>query len=141
MAKNTNAYFTKSAKVSGNSFVQGVDTYSTYKTIFTAGADGSLIEAIAITTTDTVANAILLRIKEGSNTYPLGHITVPASSGQGTINAVSGLNRGNLPFVQVDANGNPVIKLEAGYTIEACLNANYTTASRALYVTCLGGDF
>lgn len=141
MAKNTSAFFTKAARVEGNSFVQGTDTFSTYKAIFTAGTDGSLVEAIAITTTDTVANAVLLRIKEGANVYPLGHISVPANSGQGTVNAASGLNRGNLPFVQVDANGNPVLKLETGYVVEAALSADYTTASRAFYVTCLGGDF
>jgi hypothetical protein len=141
MAKSTAAYYTKLARASGVKFTQGVDTFSTYKTIFTPGTDGSIIEALAITTTDTVANAILLAIYDGSTYHELGHISVPASSGRGTVNAVSGMNRGNLPWLQVDANGNPVIKIESGYTLQAKLNADYTTASSYFYITALGGDF
>lgn len=141
MAKNTSAFFTKAAKVNGARFTQGIDTFSTYKTIFTAGADGSLVEAIAITTTDTVAKVVLLAIYDGSTYREVGHISVPASSGRGTTNAVSGMNKGNLPWLQVDANGNPVIKLETGYTLVAKLLADYTTTSSYVEVTCLGGDF
>jgi hypothetical protein len=82
-----------------------------------------------------------LAIYDGSIYHELGHISVPASSGRGTVNAVSGLNRGNLPWLQIDANGNPVLKLESGYTLVAKLNANYTIASSYFYITALGGDF
>jgi hypothetical protein len=140
MPKNTEIFFTKTTRAKPTDIV-AADSTST-KLIFNPSIEGSRLEAIVITSTSNTQRTLLLELKN-ENTQEvaqLGHITIPAQAGQGSVNAVSGLNRGNLPWMQIDANGNPYINLNFNMNIQARLTTALT-GSEKIMLTCLGADY
>jgi|SRR6185312_439615 len=114
---------------------------TTLKTLYTAGTNGSKIENIIATNTDTTAAyGIQLSITTGATTYLLGTINVPLSSGNTTVvPAVSLINSTNLPTAK-DSNGNPYIYLASGSVLK--VNSLTTVnAGKIIAITCNGGDF
>lgn len=139
MAKNTLTYFTKDLRAKPTSFANADGT--TAKQIFDPSTEGSRVDGIVITSTDTVARTILIQINNGSVISKLGHINVPAGAGtDGSTPAVSGLNRGNLPWLKIDANGNPYLNLNSGMNLEAGMLVAIT-AAKAITVTVLGANY
>lgn len=64
---------------SGVTFVNADGT--TAKTLFTAGANGSIIESIAGTTDDTSNNVVRITIGDGSTDYHVGDVSVTTLAG------------------------------------------------------------
>src|SRR5437868_13640598 len=126
MAKNQNIFFTSDIRVRGSIFLLADGTAS--KDLLTPATDGTRIEAVIITSTSASSRTLFLQINDTvqGTIFQLGHITVPASAGQGTVNAVSGMNRGNLPWIQLDANGNPYINLSNNMRLSARLSPALT---------------
>lgn len=110
-------------------------------TIYTAGANGSKIENIICSNTDTAASySVQLSITNGANTNIIGTINVPLSSGTATTaSAVSLINSANLPTAK-DSNGNPYIYLAASCTLKAA-SLTTVTSGKFLEITTNGGDF
>lgn len=122
MAKNEKVYFTKDNRFKPTSFTDADGTNA--KQIFDPSVEGSRIDGIAISSTSATAKTLLLQVNNGSVVSKLGHIAVPAGAGtNGSVSVVSGLNRGNLPWLKIDANGNPYINLNFGMNIELQLTS------------------
>lgn len=138
MAKNQVVYFTKDIRFKPSQILPADDT--TAKEIFDPSAEGSRIDGIVISSTCTTQQTVLLQINNGSVISKLGHITVPANAGtNGSVAVVSGLNRGNLPWLKIDSNGNPYINLNYGMNIEARMLT--TLPNGQIDITVFGGNY
>ncbi len=115
---------------------------TTLKTLYTGGANGSKVESILLTNTDTVAAyAIQFSVTISAVTYLLGTVNVPISSGNTIIApAINALQSANLPL-SFDAFGNPYLYLASG----AVLKINSLTTvntGKIVSATCTAaGDF
>lgn len=112
----------------------------------TRGGAGSRVDAIVVTSTSTTQKILMLQLHNNStgDIAPLGFIVVPAGAGtNGSVAAVSGLNRTNLPWLKIDANGNPYINLNAEMSIEAYLYAGGTAlaSGETIGISVLGADY
>lgn len=139
MAKNEKVFFTKDIRFKPTQFDSTDGT--TAKEIFAPSTEGSRIDGIAISSTSGSSKTILLQINDGTTISKLGHVTVPAGAGtNGSVAVVSGLNRGNLPWLKTDANGNPYINLNSGMNIEAKLLAALS-AGENIDLTVFGASY
>jgi hypothetical protein len=106
--------------------------------LFVAGANGSLIEAIAVSSTDTAAVELDLYLYDGAASFRLGSVTVPIGAGSngGTTSAADGLNQTELPWLRDDLT----LALAAGCTLKAAAHVAITSA-KLVHVTVFGGDY
>lgn len=132
MAVNKEPIFAKRPRFKPTVFTSG-DTTS-WKQVFAPGTEGSRVSKIIIATTKATSYYIVLRVNNGTEQLNLGHITVTGSAGQGSVAVVSGLNRGNLPWLEIDANGNPFFDVNNGMNLEMRVSASLSGAEE-LYVT------
>lgn len=139
MAKNTEVFFTKDIRFKPTQFTSSDGT--TAKQVFDPSTEGSRIDGIAISSTATTSKTLLIQINNGTVISKLGHITVPAGAGtNGSVAVVSGLNRGNLPWLKIDANGNPYINLNLGMNIEIKL-VTALSGAETIDVTVFGANY
>jgi hypothetical protein len=133
--------FTKGVGVRPISFT---DTDGTAAKQTYAPADpASRINFLAISSTAATQKYLLLQLHNtlSGDIAPLGTITIPASAGtNGSVAIVSGLNRGNLPWLQIDSDGNPFIDLNYNMTLEMKL-LSALTAGETITVTTSGGSY
>jgi hypothetical protein len=114
--------------------------------IYTAGANGSRVFSLILSTTDTAANNVLLYIKNGAGSVcPVALIVVPAYSGilNGTsvaIPCVDGLASANAPGLSFDGTGKPYIELAPSAILKFAVIAA-VTATKTLYATAIGADY
>lgn len=110
-----------------------------YKTLFSAGANGSRVDLGSIVNSDA-SNAYVLKlaIKIGSTDFPIGEVAVPAGAGSnGSTKSVSLLNTTDLPQL-VGSDG--VLFLQA--SSELRVGAKTTVSgSNTLTVFAQGGDY
>jgi hypothetical protein len=137
--------FIQTPKITPQSFVQPTDAAGTYKTIFTAGPNGSKVVSIMVNTTDNTATHLLvLVLQRGGVNYTLIYYTLPVNAGgDGTTPSVDLLAGGTanlfvgLPF---DNDGQRYLFLEPGDSLQ--LNYNTAlTASKSIYVNTIGAHF
>jgi hypothetical protein len=139
MAKNQVVFFTKDIRFQPTQVIAADGTNA--KQVFAPSAEGSRIDGIAISSTSVSQKVILLQINNGTIISKLGHITIPAGAGtNGSVAVVSGLNRGNLPWLKTDSNGNPYINLNSGMNIEAKLLSALATGE-TLDITVFGANY
>lgn len=139
MAKNTSTFFTKDLRAKPTTFTSADTTVA--KQIFDPSTEGSRVDSIVFTSDDTAARVALLQINNGSVISPLGHINIPAGAGtDGSVAAVSGLNRTNLPWLKIDASGNPYINLNSGMNLEVKFLTTIT-AAKTVSVSVLGANY
>jgi len=137
--KNEKVYFTKDIRFKPTSFALADGTNA--KQIFDPSAEGSRVDGIAISSTAATAKTILLQVNNGVIVSKLGHITIPANAGtNGSVPVVSGLNRTNLPWLKIDANGNPYINLNTGMNIEAKL-LSALSGVETIEITVFGANY
>lgn len=107
------------------------DGTGTLATIFTAGANGSRIDAISLKAVGTsTAGMIRLFIHDGTNARLLTELPVPATTPSATLPAWEAqLNTNSMSQVL------PII-LPTGYSLRAS-----TEKAGAFNVICVGGDF
>ena len=109
----------------------------------TAGADGSIMKSIVISSDDTSSRVIELWISTDSGTtkYRLSSVTVPASSGSaGTVNV--DFFAGTV-FVGTcyDETGKPVLPLTANARLYCAVTTAAVTASKTVYITGVQFDY
>ena len=113
-------------------FLQGTDVAGTYKTIYTAGVNGSRCLGIFVTSSDTTAAHLLtIQLVNGGVKYGGMSISVPLS-GPGFINAVPPLApmvAANWPGLALDAAANPYIAMASGDTLQATFTTALTAAT------------
>src|SRR5579872_3698641 len=105
MAVTPNSVITPQAvKCFVQQFVQGTDSAGTYKTLVTAGANGTKVTSIIATTTETVsAHVITLAITRSAVKYIIGNINLPINSGlDGTTAGTNLLNNALVAGLPVD---------------------------------------
>ena len=101
----------------------------TLKTLYTAPTNGGKVEAIAISSSDTVARDIQLVVTKGAVDYVIGTISIPITAGQvAATPAIDGLQASASPWVRSDENGNPFLLLENGSVLKVKTLVTVTTA-------------
>ncbi|MFI5159581.1 MAG: hypothetical protein ACHQF4_11990 [Sphingobacteriales bacterium] len=111
------------------------------KQIYAPDDPASRINFLAISSTSATQQYLVLQINNGTTIAPLGTITVPSGSGtNGSVQIVSGLNRGNLPWIQIDSDGNPFIDLNLNMNIEMRL-LSALASGETITVTTSGGSY
>lgn len=145
MAVTATPVFVQTPKITPQNFVQGTDSAGTYKTIYTAGANGSKITAIMVATDDGSATHVLsLALTRSATDYLFGAYTLPVSSGTDGSTAGIDLLRGGpntlIPGLPVDNDGQRYLFLESGDTLRLTF-ATALTASKRINVVTVGADF
>lgn len=109
------------------------------KTCYTAGIDDSVVKAIIVTSTDSVARDIQFHLSDGTTNFQLRRVAVPALAGNSTtVGPVDALSTFmGLPF---DEYGNRVIRLRRGFQIRANI-VTAVTANTDIDVIILGEDY
>lgn len=147
---NTGNYLTAPSELTANAAT--VDSGSsnatwtllvgTLKTIFTAGAEGSVVKAINCMNSDS-AKTVALIVTDASATFCsiLGTVAVTGVAGYpattvATFDLLSGTYFPSLPY---DANGKRVLPLKAGYLLKLAVPA--LTAAKWLGVQTMGEHF
>lgn len=103
--------------------------------------NGDKVESLTITSTDTAAQALVLMLVTASDSFCLGVVNIPLTSG--TVTAVAPIDVlrspvfAGLPF---DANGNKYIYVPSGATLYlGTLTA--VTAAKSIVAVASGGQF
>ena len=112
------------------------------QTVYTAGANGSKILGIIITSNDTSNRDIEInRVTVAPVTYQLYTVPVPLTAGTAAgVAAVNGMDPTYAKGLPVDNDGNPFIYLGIGDTLQ--VNALATlTGGKAFNVTVFAADF
>lgn len=118
------------------------------KTLVTGATNGSKIEMLNLTSTDTASRDVQLFLTISAVNYLLATIAVPANSGntnallaQGLLASLIGTSP-YLPFFQfpLDVNGNRYLYVANGATLSVASLATVTTA-KAINAVAMGGDF
>jgi hypothetical protein len=90
------------------------------KTIYTAGANGSRVEGVVVSSSEAVANNLFLQVQVSGVDYPLLYTDVPAYSGyDGTAPSLGMFNDVNTAFVTKDVSGNYYLDLPPGAVLKA----------------------
>jgi len=113
-----------------NWILQLTPTQTTTSTLFiTAGTNGTKVELINVTSTDTTARDVIVNIFNSSTNYQISQISIPITAG--TINSTPSVNLlTNSQFASLprDTNGNPYIYLASGYNLYIAMGTTITTA-------------
>jgi len=133
--------FTKAITVVPTSFSSTDGT--TAKQIFAPADPASRINFITISSSAASQNYMALQVNNSATGQisQLGIITVPSGAGvNGSVSIVSGLNRGNLPWIQIDSDGNPFIDLNLGINLQMSM-LTALNAGETITVTTSGGAY
>jgi hypothetical protein len=111
MAVSDTPVFVQTPKITPQNFVQGTDAAGTFKTIYTAGADGSKVVSITVTTTDTTAaHDLTLALTRSAVDYIIATTTIDGTGD-------TFVEGGFMPSIQgcpTDSDGQRYIHLESG---------------------------
>jgi len=145
MAVTATPVFLQAPTITPQNFVQGTDSAGTYKTIYTAGSNGSKITGILVATDDGSATHVLtLVVTRSATDYYLGAYTLPVSSGtSGSVANVDMLSGGPSNLIlglPVDNDGQRYLHLKSGDTLRMTFATALTTGKRIDVLT-IGGDF
>jgi hypothetical protein len=111
------------------------------KTVITAGADGSKVTSLMLSSNDTTARDIQWGVSRSGTFYPRGTINVPITGG--TIAATTGVDAFSFtacPGLPLDSDGQPYIFLESGDTLDV-KTLVAVTAAKTIYAASAYGNF
>lgn len=123
-------------------FLQGTDIAGTYKTIYTAGSNGSKCFALWETNNDASATH-LVTVQIVNSAVKYGGVALTSASSDGFANAVPAKNlmsQANWPGLPLDSDGNPYFLLVSGDTVQATF-ATALTSTDFLNLTAVCVDF
>jgi len=112
------------------------------KTIYTPGANGSIIEALLVTNTDTGAYTLNIYATISATDYLIGTVNIPASAGNATGTPSVNLLSATSNFGSVlpkDAFGNPTLQVPSGTTLKAAVTVA-VTAAKTVTILGVGSD-
>lgn len=139
MAKSTNLNFTQNLKFGATTIVAA--DASTLKTVFTAGANDSVVKAINVVSDDTSARVLNLYINNGTTDFLIGAVSIPITSGTtGAIATVDLLGGTLMPSLPYDANGKRVLPLPATYVVKVSTQTT-VTAAKTVTVSLMAEDY
>ena len=136
MAVNTKPMFVGKTKGTGTTWTNS-DAAATKKTVFTAAAsEGSLLTALAVTSSDTSDRVFNLYLNDGSTDFLIGSKSVSAATGTAAAPSLNFMaDTITFPFLSPDGLLVPygwAVKLE---------NVTQVTAAKTVTFVALGGDF
>jgi len=114
---------------------------TTLKTLLTAGANGSLINRIWVTSTDTAAKDLQFYVTISAVDYLIGTLSIPANSGNtNALPQVGVFESTQFPAMFIDNNGNKIMRLASGAVLKVKALTTVTSA-KIINVVCQAGDF
>ena len=120
-------------------FLQGTDNAGTYKTLYTAGANGSRCYGMLLNSNDTsTTHLVTVQIVNTAVKYGGAALTAGLSAGFANGSAAQPIMSSSVwPGLPADQYGNPYLQLISGDTVQATFATTLTTsASINLYVVC-----
>lgn len=121
-------------------FLQGTDAAGTYKTLYTAGINGSKCFGMYETNNDgSATHLVTVQVVNGGVRY--GGMAITTASNDGFANAAPAkalMSNTNWPGLPIDGNGNPTIYLVSGDTLQATFATALTSSDLInIYVSCV----
>ena len=120
-------------------FLQGTDPAGTYKTLYTAGVNGSKCFGLWETNSDPTSTH-LVSVQVVNSGIKYGGVSIATAVNQGFATGVPPGNftgSTNWPGLPVDSDGNPYLLLAFGDTLQATFATALTTATLInLVITC-----
>ena len=114
---------------------------TTIKALVVAGTNGTKIESINITSTDTAVRDLAIYATISAVNYLIGTITIPITAGNtNAIPSIDVLRHLQLPSLAYDSNGNKYLYLASGTTLSISVLSTVTTAKQ-ITVFAQGGDY
>jgi hypothetical protein len=108
------------------------------KDIITGATDGTVLQDIIITSTDTSTRSMQLYFRDEAGTdYPIGMIQVVLGSGTTTGQSISGLNTYNIPALAKRTDG--ILMLAAGQKLRGAMTTT-VTADKEIAALAIGGN-
>jgi len=105
----------------------------------TAGAEGSIVKRLTITSDNTANSTIQVWLSKGGPPYttkfPIGTVVVSALAGQGTLSNSDFLGNVLITGLSFDQMGKPVLMLGAGESLHVGILTTAVASGRAVYVT------
>ena len=116
-------------------------TASLLVNLATGGANGTKIESIMVSSTDTSSRDLAFTMSSGATVIYLTTVNIPITAGNtNAIPSVDILRNAQIPGLAYDSNGNKYLYLANGWTLQ--INTLTTvTAAKAVQVFAQGGDF
>lgn len=127
-------------------FLQGTDSAGTYKTLYTAGSNGSIVTGIYATTNDGTASHLVTcqvvntAVKYGGAAVTIGGSTIGANGFANGVPAVNFMSPINWPGLPLDMNANPYLFMISGDTLQ-CTYATTLTSSDLINLVAVAADF
>jgi hypothetical protein len=128
-------------------FLQGTDSFGTYKTLYTAGSNGSVCFGIE-TTNSEATQTHLVTIQEQISAVKYGGAVVTTVAGSGLVSGtpqeISGVPgvQGTWTSLPVDGNGNGYTQLVSGDTLVATYGTpNLATSGSVINVRAVCNDY
>lgn len=135
MPANTSPIFPLVVQTSAIAIVNADGTGE--KALVTAGANGTRVDTVSITSTDTATVTLTVMLHDGTTSYAAGEIAVPAGSGtNGSTPAAKVLSAEYLPWL--DASGS--LFLKTGWSLRVAAKAAVTSAKTVTLVA-FSGDY
>lgn len=114
---------------------------SALKTVFTAGANDSIVKSLIVVSDDTAARVLDLYINNGTTDFRIGAVNIPLASGNAgavaNVDLLSGAWITGLPF---DGSGKRVLPLPANYVLKVSSQST-VTAAKTITVACMAEDY
>jgi hypothetical protein len=121
-------------------FLQGTDVAGTYKTLYTAGANGSKCFGMVETNNDASATHVVT-VQVFNATVGYGGTAIITASNDGYVNTAppkAMMTPAVWPGLPIDSNGNPFIYLVSGDTLQATFATAITSMDWVnIYVNCV----
>jgi hypothetical protein len=127
--------FAATARTSAAQFVAADGTNP--KTVCLAGSNGTVIEALFVVSNDTTARTVTCYLHDGSMTYILDSVSVPAGTTAIPVVHVPILSPGRWPWIDPNL---PKMVLAGGWSIRAAMGSA-VSSGREVTVIALHGDF
>jgi hypothetical protein len=102
-------------------------------TLASPGADGSDIQCLIVTSTDTSAQEVQIVLTVSAVVYPLYTISVTARAGDQNNKApINMFDSSSFPGLILDARGNRVLRLDSGQVLGFKLTTGSVTAAKQI---------
>jgi hypothetical protein len=116
-------------------------TGSALVTLVTGGTNGTKIESLNVSSTDTSARDIQLWMTISAVNYLLGTVSIPANAGNvNNIVSVDILRNIQIPSLAYDNNGNKYLYVASGAVLSIAALTTVTSA-KAIAALAQGGNF
>src|SRR5271166_5250101 len=131
LQNGTNAYTFAAAQSAATNLVS----------LVAGGTNGSLVEAINVTSSDTSARDLVLVLYNGTYNFPLMTISIPATAGfTNSIPVIDLFRNAQSAAFPIDVNGNRYLYIPSGSTLYVGTLTQITSAKQ-INVTAVGADY